>query len=185
MIKQRCSRCEWNELYERYHDEERWVPVYDDKKLFEFLTLEGAQAGLNWLTILKRREGYKKAFANWNVEQVARFDETKIEQLLQDFGIIRNKLKVRSAVKNAQIFLYIQEEFGSFSDYLWWWVEGKQIVNQWKSLSECPVTTPLSDKISKDLKKRWMSFVGSTIIYAYLQAVGVVNDHVINCWKRN
>lgn len=179
----KCARCLGNELYERYHDEERWVPVYDDTILFEFLILEWAQAGLSRITILKRREWYRQAFAHRNIAHVAAFDENKIIELLQNPGIIKNKLKVRSAIKNAQIFMSIQQEFGSFSTYLRSRVDNKQIINHRASLEDCPTTTPLSDTISKDLKKRWMSFVGSTIIYAYLQAVGVINDHITTCWK--
>lgn len=178
-------RCEWAEgdpLYEKYHDEEWGVPVHDDNILFEFLILEGAQAGLSWLTILKRREGYRRVFKGFDVRVVAAFTEDDIQAALLDEGIIRNKLKVRSAVKNAKVFMGIQQEFGSFSDYLWKFVDGKQVANSWSESSEVPAMTDLSDKISKDLKKRGMSFVGSTIIYAYLQAVGVVNDHTDNCY---
>lgn len=180
------TRCSWanpkNELYLKYHDEEWGVPVYDDRVLFEFLILEWAQAGLNWETVLKKRENYRVAFDEFNYEKVATYSEEKIEKLLQNEWIIRNKLKVSSAVKNAQVFIKIREEFGSFSNYLWGFVWGKQIINTPKVLSEVPASTELSDAISKDLKKRWMSFVGTTIIYAYLQAVGVVDDHVGSCF---
>mgnify|MGYP000202618400 FL=1 len=169
------KRCEWSEntfpLYKEYHDKEWGVPVHNDRSHFEFLILEEAQAGLSWSTILKRREGYREAFAGFDPEQVARFDESTIQELLQNEGIIRNKLKVRSAVTNAQLFLDIQEEFGSFDEYIWQFVEDEPIINHWQSLEEVPATTQESDALSKDLKKRGMSFVGSTIIYAYLQAV--------------
>lgn len=180
------TRCSWanpnNELYLKYHDEEWGVPVYDDKVLFEFLILEGAQAGLSWETVLKKRENYRKAFDDFDYEKIALYGEEKIESLLQNEGIIRNKLKVRSAVKNAKAFIEIRKQYWSFSDYLWGYVDGKQIKNTPKTLSDVPVSTDLSDAISKDLKKRGMSFVGTTIIYAYLQAVGVVDDHTIDCF---
>ena len=180
------TRCAWtnpdNELYVKYHDEEWGVPVYDDRVLFEFLILEWAQAGLSWETVLKKRKNYRTAFDGFDYEKIAKYWEDKIEELLGNEWIIRNKLKVRSAIKNAQAFIKIQKEFWSFSDYLWWYVDNKQIVNHPKTLSEVPVSTELSDTISKDLKKRWMSFVWTTIMYAYLQAVGVVDDHVIDCF---
>lgn len=181
------QRCAWvpnnNELYQTYHDEEWGVPVFDDQKLFEFLILEGAQAGLSWETILKRREGYRKAFANFDPQKVALFSEKKIEEILQDPGIIRNRLKVRSAVQNARAFLKVQEEFGSFSAYIWQFVSGKPIQNAWNSLSEIPAETELSQTISKDLKKRGFSFVGPTIVYAHMQATGMVNDHTRDCFR--
>ncbi len=177
----RCGWAEGDELYESYHDEEWGAPVYDDRVLFEFLVLEGAQAGLSWITILKRREGYRRVFNDFDVQTVAAFTESGIQAALEDEGIIRNKLKVRSAVKNAHIFIDIQKEFGSFSDYLWAFVDGTQIINNPKTLADVPASTELSDRISKDLKKRGMSFVGTTIVYAYLQAVGVVDDHVASC----
>lgn len=181
------NRCQWvpvdHESYILYHDTEWGVPVHDDQVLFEFLILEGAQAGLNWSTILKKREGYKKAFADFNPEKVARFSNKKCEQLLLNPNIVRNRLKVFSAVKNAKIFLEIQKEFGSFSNYLWTFVHDKPLQNYFKKLSDIPAKTNLSDTISKDLKKRGMSFVGSTIIYAYMQAVGIVNDHTIDCFR--
>lgn len=180
------TRCEWcgsDPIYVEYHDKEWGVPVHDDKKLFEFLILEGAQAGLSWLTILKRREGYRKGFADFNVEKVARFTQKKIDKLLLDPGIIRNKLKVNAAVKNAKAFLEIQDEFGSFDKYSWQFVNGETIVNNWKSMKDVPVTTPESDAFSKDLKQRGMSFVGSTIMYAHMQAVGMVNDHTTDCFR--
>jgi len=180
------TRCSWanpnNELYLKYHDEEWWVPVYDDTVLFEFLILEWAQAGLSWETVLKKRENYRAAFDQFDYKRIAQYDDKKIEELLQNEWIIRNKLKVNSAIKNAKAFLQIQDEYGSFSDYLWGYVDGKQIVNYPKTLSEVPVSTELSDAISKDLKKRGMSFVGTTIMYAYLQAIGVVDDHSVDCF---
>jgi len=181
------NRCGWvdprSELYIQYHDEEWGVPVYDDKILFEFLTLEGAQAGLNWLTILKKREGYRRAFANFEVETVARFDEAKIASLKEDAAIIRNTLKIKSTITNAQNFIKIQEEFGSFSNYLWGFQNGKPVVNHFKSITEVPASTPISDMISKDLVKRGFKFVGTTIVYAYMQAIGMVNDHTVDCFR--
>jgi len=180
------TRCQWAEgqfdEYIQYHDEEWGVPVHDDQTHFEFLILEGAQAGLSWSTILKRREGYRQSFANFDPEKVATFDEEKIQELLQFEGIIRNKLKVRSAVMNAQKFLEIQEEFGSFNKYIWRFVDGEPIVNHWKSLKEVPATKE-SDALSKDLKKRGFKFVGSTIMYAHMQACGLVNDHTVDCFR--
>ncbi|RLA63822.1 MAG: DNA-3-methyladenine glycosylase I [Epsilonproteobacteria bacterium] len=179
-------RCPWGTTdleYLKYHDVEWGVPVTDDQTLFEFLILEGAQAGLSWLTILKRREGYKKAFANFEVTKVARFSEKKIEKLLLDPGIIRNKLKVRSAVSNAKLFIQIQKEFGSFYKYSMQFVNGKRITNKRKKMSDVPATTKESDAFSKDLKRRGFKFVGSTIIYAYMQAIGMVNDHLTSCFR--
>jgi DNA-3-methyladenine glycosylase I len=181
------SRCDWCEdtfdEYVRYHDEEWGVPVHDDKKQFEFLILEAAQAGLSWSTILKKREGYRKAFAGFDVKKVARFDEKKIQQLLQNPDIVRNKLKVRSAVSNAQKFIEVQNEFGSFDHYIWSFVDGEPINNHWKTMKEVPATTAISDKLAGDLKKRGFKFVGSTIIYAHIQAVGMVNDHLTTCFR--
>ncbi len=180
------NRCQWagnDPIYIEYHDKEWGVPVHDDIKLFEFIILEGAQAGLSWLTILKRRENYRKAFADFNAEKVARFNEKKINELLTDRGIIRNKLKILSAVSNAQAFLKIQEEFGSFDAYSWQFVEGKCKVNKLKTIKEIPATSKESDALSKDLKKRGFKFVGSTIIYAHMQAVGMVNDHITDCFR--
>lgn len=181
MNKTRCSWCGTDPLYCQYHDTEWGVPVHDDRKLFEFLILEGAQAGLSWITILRRREGYRKAFAGFDPEKVARFSEKKIQVLLQDPGIIRNKLKVQSAVTNARAFLKLQNEFGSFSEYQWRFVDGKPIQSEWKK--SIPATTEISDAFSKDLKKRGFTFVGSTIMYAHMQAVGMVNDHVVHCFR--
>lgn len=180
-------RCEWAvgqfEAYEIYHDEEWGVPVHDDRKHFEFLILEGAQAGLSWATILKRREGYREAFADFDPNIVATYSEEKIQELLLFEGIIRNKLKVRGAVTNAQKFLEVQKEFGSFDAYIWSFVGGKPIVNSWKSMSDVPATTAESDALSKDLKKRGFKFVGSTIMYAHMQACGLVNDHTVDCFR--
>lgn len=181
------KRCEWvnlkNHLYVKYHDEQWGVPVFDDRELFEFLILEGAQAGLSWETILNKRENYKKAFDNFDVKKVSKYNEKKQEELLKNEGIVRNRLKIKSAIKNAKVFLEIQKEFESFSKYLWNFVDGKPVQNTFKTLKEVPAQTELSDTISKDLKKRGMNFVGSTIIYAYLQAVGVVNDHTTDCFR--
>ncbi len=181
------NRCNWAdgqfEEYIKYHDTEWGVPVHDDYKHFEFLILEGAQAGLSWATILKRRDGYRMSFANFDPEVVAMFGEDKIQELLQFEGIIRNKLKVRGAVTNAQKFLEVQKEFGSFDTYIWNFVNGKTIVNHWKSIQEVPATSEKSDALSKDLKKRGFKFVGSTIMYAHMQACGLVNDHTIDCFR--
>lgn len=181
------TRCTWSldsfEAYEKYHDEEWGVPVHDDRVHFEFLILEGAQAGLNWPTILKKREGYRKCFADFDPEVVAQFDQTKIEELLLDSAIIRNKLKVNAAVVNAQKFLAVQAAFGSFDKYVWSFVNNQPIVNNWKDSSEVPATTAASDALSKDLKKRGFKFVGSTIMYAYMQACGLVNDHTTDCFR--
>jgi DNA-3-methyladenine glycosylase I len=180
----RCGWCLSSDLYKTYHDEEWGVPVYEDTKLFEFLLLETFQAGLSWITILNKRENFRVAFDAFDYKKIATYSEDKIEELLQDSGIIRNKLKVRSAVSNAIAFIQIQEEFGSFSKYIWGFVDGKPIVNNRKILSEVQATTPLSDAISKDLKKRGFKFVGSTVVYANMQATGMVNDHVEDCWKK-
>jgi DNA-3-methyladenine glycosylase I len=182
------NRCFWvgtnKPFYEKYHDEEWGRPVHDDKIHFEFLILEGAQAGLSWETILKRRTGYKKAFANFNVKKVAKFDKRKIASLLKDPGIIRNRLKVNAAVTNAQLFIKIQKEFGSFDKYIWRFVGGKPIVNRPKSRADYRATSPESDALSKDLKSRGFKFVGSTIIYAHMQATGLVDDHTTDCWRK-
>ncbi len=181
------QRCAWvtdDEIYKKYHDEEWGRPVHDDRKLFEFLVLEGAQAGLSWLTVLKKREHYKKVFDGFNPEKVANYDDKKIQALLNDAGIIRNKLKINSAVRNAKVFLKIQQEFGSFDAYIWGFVAGKPVINHFKSTEDVPAKTALSDRISKDLQKRGMNFVGSTIVYAYMQAIGMVNDHTLDCFCR-
>lgn len=178
------KRCEWcgeDPLYVKYHDEEWGVPVHDDRTLFEFLVLEGAQAGLSWITILRKREGYRKAYDDFDVQKVASYDESKIEELLLNPDIVRNKLKVRSSVNNARLFMEIQKEFGSFDSYIWGFTQGKQIINSWEDISQVPVTSELSDDVSRDLKKRGFKFTGSTIIYSYLQAVGIINDHTIWC----
>ncbi|MFY0673501.1 MAG: DNA-3-methyladenine glycosylase I [Bacteroidia bacterium] len=178
-------RCGWsnkNELYQKYHDEEWGVPVYDDKKLFEFIILEGAQAGLSWIAILRRREGYRKAFANFEVKEVASFDKKKVDELLCNRAIIRNKLKINAAIGNAQNFIRVQKEFGSFSNYIWRFNNGKVIMNHPKTLAEIPATSKESDTLSKDLKMRGFKFVGSTIMYAHMQATGMVNDHLEKCW---
>jgi DNA-3-methyladenine glycosylase I len=178
-------RCAWanNELAIRYHDEEWGVPVHDDRILFEFLILEGAQAGLSWNTILNKRENYRKAFAEFHPQRVARYDRRKIQQLLRDPGIVRNRLKVASAVANAQAFLAIQKEFESFDRYIWQFVGDKPRVNSPRSFKQVPVRTTESDAMSKDLKKRGFNFVGSTICYAFMQAVGMVDDHVVDCFR--
>lgn len=180
---ERCGWCTGFDAYVEYHDKEWGVPVHDDRKHFEFLILEGAQAGLSWSTILKRREGYRMAFADFDPALVAKYDEQKIEELLQDEGIIRNKLKVRSAVRNAQLFLEIQSEFGSFDKYIWRFVGASPIINKWKSLSELPATSAESDALAKDLKKRGFKFCGSTIMYAHMQACGLINDHLTSCFR--
>ena len=182
--KLRCAWCEKDDLYRDYHDNEWGKPVYDDDKLFEFLILETFQAGLSWYTILKKRENFRKAFDNFDYKKVAQYDEEKVQELLQDAGIIRNKLKVRGTISNAIAFMEVQKEFGSFSKYIWNFTYGKPIENNRKSLREVPSTTPLSDAISKDLKKRGFKFVGSTVVYAHMQATGMVNDHVVDCWTQ-
>mgnify|MGYP003608481534 CR=1 FL=1 len=182
--KLRCTWCEKDDLYRKYHDQEWGVPVYDDATIFEFLILETFQAGLSWHTILKKRENFRVAFDNFDYIKIAQYQEDKIQELLLDAGIIRNKLKVRSAVSNAQAFIKIQEEFGSFSKYIWAFTDGKPIDNKPQTLKEITATTPLSDAISKDLKKRGFKFVGSTVVYAHMQATGMVNDHVEDCWTR-
>jgi DNA-3-methyladenine glycosylase I len=183
-LKVRCGWAGADPLYVAYHDGEWGVPVYDDQRLFEFLILEGAQAGLSWITILRKREAYRKAFANFDPQKVARFNAKKLESLMQDAGIVRNRLKIESAVKNARAFLAVQEEHGSFSAYQWRFVEGKPLQNQRASMKDIPARTPVSDAFSKDLKKRGFNFVGSTIIYAHMQAVGMVNDHIDTCFRQ-
>ncbi|CCK79254.1 DNA-3-methyladenine glycosylase I [Desulfobacula toluolica] len=180
------KRCGWvtsDPAYIKYHDEEWAVPVHDDKKLFEFIILESSQAGLSWLTILKKRQGYRKAFADFDVEKVARFTPEKIKYLLSDPGIIRNRLKVNAAVTNARAFIKIQEEFGSFDTYSWRFVDNKPKINHFKTPDQVPANTKQSDAFSKDLKQRGFKFVGSTIIYAHMQAVGMVNDHLVSCFR--
>ena len=181
--KVRCQWCGENPLYVEYHDKEWGVPVYDDQKLFEFMTLESAQAGLSWITILQKRENYRKAFAQFDPVKVARFNERKVQSLLKNSGIVRNELKIRAAINNAKVFLEIQKEFGSFAKYMWSFVGGKPIQNKWKSMSEVPAKTKESDAFSKDLKKRGFKFVGSTTMYAHMQACGMVNDHLVSCFR--
>lgn len=181
----RCGWCEKEEIYVKYHDEEWGVPVFDDNKQFEFLVLESAQAGLSWLTILKRRENYRRAFDNFHPAIVACFDEAKVEELMNNSGIIRNRRKIEAAINNAKCFLKIQQEYGSFCNYIWGFVHGKPIVNTYESLDQVPAATELSDAISKDLKSRGFKFLGSTIVYAHTQAVGIVNDHLVSCFRYN
>jgi len=183
------KRCEWsssqgNKLYMDYHDKEWGVPVHDDRKLFEFLVLEGAQAGLSWLTVLKKRENYRKAFDNFDPSKVAKYDARKIGSLLNDPGIIRNRLKINSAVQNARSLIKVQEEFGSFDDYIWGFVPGKRTIrNHWKEIGQIPAKTAESDRMSKDLIERGFRFVGSTICYSHMQATGMVNDHITSCFR--
>jgi len=183
MEKQRCGWCKGDALYEEYHDTEWGVPLKDDASLFEFLILETFQAGLSWITILRKRENFRKALDNFDYQKIALYQEDKISDLLQDAGIVRNKLKIRATVTNAQAFIQIQQEFGSFSNYIWAFVDGKPIQNHLRDHKEAPATTPLSDTISKDLKKRGFKFIGSTVIYAHMQATGMVNDHEIDCFR--
>ena len=181
------NRCGWFDLtkqhYVKYHDEEWGVPVHNENKLFELLILEGAQAGLSWDIILKKRENYRKAFDNWNYEKISKYSSEKEQELLQNIGIVRNKLKIKSVIRNSKVFIEIQREFGSFDKYIWDFVNNNQIVNKFERIKDIPSTTKLSDKISKDLKRRGMNFVGSTIIYAFMQAIGIVNDHQIDCFR--
>ena len=181
--KQRCFGGKPGQaFYAEYHDKEWGIPVYNDRKLFEMLILEGAQAGLSWETVLKKREGYRRAFHGFDVQTVAAMPDDELEALREDTGIIRNRLKIYAARRNAGVFIQIQKEFGTFSKYLWDYVDGKPIINDWQTFEELPAKTEISDSISKDLKKRGMTFVGSTIIYAYMQAVGMVDDHLKGCW---
>jgi DNA-3-methyladenine glycosylase I len=186
-VKTERRPCEWalagNELYRKYHDEEWGVPIRDDRKQFEFLTLESAQAGLSWATILNKRQGYRRCFADFDPEKVARFTEKRIEKVLTDPGIVRNRLKVIAAVNNARKFLEVQEEFDGFTNYIWSFVNGRPVQNEWRHMKEVPATSPESDALSKDLKQRGFKFVGSTIVYAHMQAVGMVNDHLIGCFR--
>ncbi len=179
-------RCNWttsDSLYVDYHDKEWGIPVHDDKLLFEFLILEGAQAGLSWITILRKRENYRKAFNNFEPAKISGYSDKKVEKLLNNSGIIRNKLKIYAAIQNAKSFLEVQKEFGSFDKYIWQFVNGKPKINKWKSLKDVPAKTPESDLMSKDLRKRGFKFVGSTICYAFMQAVGMVNDHITDCFR--
>lgn len=181
--KPRCAWCGTDPLYRAYHDEEWGVPLYDERALFEFLILEGAQAGLSWLTILKKREGYRRAFVDFDAERVARFGEADVARLLADPGIVRNRLKVAAAITNAQATLKIREEFGGLGAYFWRFVDGRPIVNAWRDISQVPASTPVSDSISKDMKRRGFKFVGTTIVYAHMQATGMVNDHTLDCFR--
>ncbi len=183
MSKKRCSWANSDQLYIDYHDNEWGVPVHDDRELFELLILEGAQAGLSWITVLKKRENYREAFDQFDAVKIAKYDTKKVEQLLSNPGIIRNRLKISSTISNAQVFLDIQHEFGSFDQYIWGFVSHKTIINRWKSIDEIPAKTPESDCLSKDMKKRGFRFVGSTICYAFMQASGMVNDHVVSCFR--
>lgn len=179
----RCAWCGADPLYQAYHDQEWGVPLHDERDLFEFLILEGAQAGLSWLTILKKREGYRRAFADFDADQVARFGEADVARLLTDAGIVRNRLKIAAAITNARATLTIREEFGGLDAYFWRFVDGRPIVNSWRDIGQVPASTPLSDAISKDLKQRGFKFVGSTIVYAHMQATGMVNDHTVDCFR--
>jgi DNA-3-methyladenine glycosylase I len=179
------TRCDWakNDPAIAYHDAEWGVPQHDDRRLFEFLILEGAQAGLSWDTVLRKRENYRAAFDNFDAEKIARYDDAKCAELLQNEGIIRNRLKIASAVGNAKAFLKVKEEFGSFDSYIWSFTDGKPVKNDWENISQVPAKTEISDALSKDLKKRGFNFVGSTIMYAFMQACGLVNDHLVSCFR--
>jgi len=182
------NRCSWtkgDELYEKYHDEEWGVPVHDDQKLFEFLTLEAFQAGLSWLTILRKRENFRNAFANFDYAKVAKFDEKDFERLMNDAGIVRNRMKITATINNALRFMEVREEYGSFDEYIWQFVDGKPLQNEFKEMSDIPSKTKISDYISESLKEIGFKFVGSTIVYAHMQATGMVNDHVISCFRYN
>ncbi|WP_160679059.1 DNA-3-methyladenine glycosylase I [Clostridium sp. C8-1-8] len=180
----RCPWCGNDELYIKYHDEEWGVPVHDDRKHFEFLVLESAQAGLSWITILRKRENYREAYDNFDPVKISQYDEEKIKNLLANAGIVRNRRKIDASIGNAKEFLKLQSEYGSFDSYIWSFVDNKQLINNWKELSQVPASTELSDKISKDLKKRGFKFLGTTIVYSYLQAVGIIDDHIDSCFKR-
>lgn len=184
-MKQRCFWVSEDPLYIEYHDEEWGVPVYDDDSLFEFLILETFQAGLSWITVLKKRENFREAFDSFDYKKIAKYEEDKFNELLQNAGIIRNKLKIKATISNAEAFMKVQEEYGSFSKYIWGFVDGKPIKNAFEKREDVPATTELSDKISKDLKKRGFKFVGSTVIYAFMQATGMVNDHTTDCFRYN
>lgn len=183
--KTRCAWCEKDELYRKYHDEEWGKPLFDDQKLFEFLILETFQAGVSWHLILKKRENFRKAFLDFDYHQIAHFGDYEVQELMKDAGIIRNTLKIKSAINNAKAFIKIQKEFGSFSNFIWKYVDGQPVVNQFSTLSEIPAFTPLAEIISKDLKKRGFKFIGPTTMYAHMQATGMVNDHVKDCWTRS
>ena len=180
------NRCEWcgdEDIYIKYHDKEWGVPVHSDRKLFEFLILEGAQAGLSWITVLKKRKAYREAFDNFDFNKIAKYKEAKIQSLLKNAGIIRNQLKIRATVKNAKAYILIRKEFGTFNKYIWQFTDGQTIQNKWKTLKEIPAETAISQQMSKDLKKRGFTFVGPTICYAFMQAIGMVNDHVVDCYR--
>jgi DNA-3-methyladenine glycosylase I len=179
----RCDWCKSEDIYKKYHDKEWGVPLHSDRKLFEFLILEGVQAGLSWITVLKKRKTYREVFDQFDFNKVAKYKEARIQSLLQNPGIIRNQLKVRAAVKNAKAYIQVREEFGSFNKYIWQFTDGKTIQNSWKSLKEIPAQTEISELMSKDLKKRGFTFVGPTICYAFMQAIGMVNDHVVICYR--
>ena len=185
MKKHRCTWCVGDELYEAYHDQEWGIPVYDDATIFEFLILETFQAGLSWITILRKRENFRAAFDGFDYKKIANYDQNKIDELLQNAGIVRNKLKINATVSNALAFMQIQKEFGSFSKYIWGFVNGKPIINKCKTMKDVPATSPISDALSKDLKKRGFKFVGSTVIYAHMQATGMINDHIEDCFRYN
>lgn len=185
MVNKNKVRCAWvndDPLYINYHDNEWGVPIYDDRLLFEFLILEGAQAGLSWITILKKRENYRQSFDNFNAKKIAKYDQNKCNELMNNTGIVRNKLKINAAIVNAQAYLSVQKEWGSFSKYIWHFVDDKPIINHWKTAQSLPTSSKISDALSKDLKKRGFKFVGTTICYAFMQAVGMVNDHTIGCF---
>jgi DNA-3-methyladenine glycosylase I len=182
--KNRCAWCEKDDLYREYHDNEWGNPVFDDQKLFEFLILETFQAGVSWHLVLKKRGNFRKAFLNFDYHQIAHFGEFEVQELMKDTGIIRNSLKIKSAIANANAFIRTQKEFGSFSNYIWGFIDGKPILNQFTELSQVPAFTPLAEIISKDLKKRGFKFIGPTTMYAHMQATGMVNDHLLSCWKR-
>lgn len=184
MEKIRCGWCEKDDLYRKYHDEEWGKPVYDDDTIFEFLVLESFQAGLSWYTILNKRENFRKAFDGFNYKKIAKYSDEKIEELLQNSGIIRNRLKVLATINNAEKFMKVQEEFGTFSKYIWSFVDGKPVENNFHDLKQVPATTEISDKLAKDLKKRGFKFLGSTVVYTYMQATGMVNDHIMDCHCR-
>lgn len=186
-MDKKLERCAWageDELYCRYHDEEWGVPCHEDRKLFEMLNLEGAQAGLSWITILRKRENYRQAFDGFDIDKILAYGDDKVDELMQNAGIVRNRLKIQSVITNAKAFRAIQQEFGSFDSFLWSYVDETPICNNWSDMSEIPAKTELSDRISKDLKKRGFKFIGSTIVYAYMQAVGMVNDHTTNCFLK-
>lgn len=185
MVKHRCGWCVGDILYEKYHDEEWGVPVKDDETLFEFLILETFQAGLSWITVLKKRKNFRKAFDNFDYHKISKYDDAKVSALLENAGIIRNRLKIKATISNAIAFMNVQEEFGSFSNYIWGFTHQKPIKNKVQHYKEAPANTPLSNKISQDLKKRGFKFVGSTVVYAHMQATGMVNDHEINCFRYN